>query len=200
MNPQGFIAASASISHSDFSFGPHVFIGKRVVVYQDTGGGAVTLGKNVTLADDVIIETGQNGSVVIGDNSRCQFRCHFAAYKESIIIGKDVGIAQGCAVFTHDHGNSPGKHSDLVTKGPIIIEDGAWLGSGVTVLSGVRIGKGAVVAAGAVVTHHVPDGMIAAGVPARVVRRRSDQGTSGVETTPVANQNVVSGDLVGVTE
>ena len=105
---------------------------------------------------------------------RCHFRCHFAAYKENILIGNDVGIAQGCAFFTHDHGSSPEKHSELVTKGPIIIDDSAWIGRGVTVLSGVRIGQGAVVAAGAVVTRDVPDGMIAAGVPAKVIKPRSE--------------------------
>ena len=176
MNKNGFIAATAQISHAAFSSGPHLFMGQRVVVYQDANGGAVTLGKNVTLADDVIIETGQKGRIMIGDDSRCQFRCHLAAYKEDIIIGKNVGIAQGCAFFSHDHGPSPENHSELVSKGPIIIEDDVWIGSGVTVLSGVHIGRGAVVATGAVVTHDVPAGMIAAGVPARIVKRRGVQG------------------------
>ena len=47
-----------------------------------------------------------------------------------------------------------------------------WLGYGATILSGVRIGHGAVVAARAVVTRDVPAYAIAAGNPARVVRRR----------------------------
>ena len=42
------------------------------------------------------------------------------------------------------------------------------------VLSGVRIGKGAVVGAGSVVTDNIPDGAIAAGAPARVVKMRDD--------------------------
>jgi acetyltransferase-like isoleucine patch superfamily enzyme len=54
------------------------------------------------------------------------------------------------------------------------VEDDAWLGYGVIVLDGVRIGKGAVVGAGAVVTHDIPEGAIAVGVPARVVKMRSD--------------------------
>lgn len=174
MNPRGFISPNVKVHHEQFNFGRYVFLGERVVIYQNADGGAVTLGDNVCLGDDVIIETGDNGKVTMGDGSRCHFRCQFAAYKADILIGKNVGIAQGCSFFTHDHGNTPETHSDLVTKGPIIIDDSAWIGRGATVLSGVRIGKGAVVAAGAVVTHNVPDGMIAAGIPARVIKARSE--------------------------
>jgi galactoside O-acetyltransferase len=42
----------------------------------------------------------------------------------------------------------------------------------VAVLSGVRVGDGAVVGAGSVVVRDIPDHTIAAGVPARVIRRR----------------------------
>ncbi|MBP6971827.1 MAG: hypothetical protein KBB67_02045 [Syntrophorhabdus sp.] len=62
----------------------------------------------------------------------------------------------------------------LTTKGDIRIEDGVWLGYGVIVLSGVHIGKGAVVGAGSVVTRSIPDGAVAVGMPARVIKMRSD--------------------------
>jgi len=71
----------------------------------------------------------------------------------------------------------PGKsmrEQPLESKGDIIVGDGAWLGYGVIVLDGARIGKGAVVGAGSVVKDDIPDGCIAAGVPARVVKTRSD--------------------------
>ena len=62
----------------------------------------------------------------------------------------------------------------MQTKGGIVIEDDVWLGFGVIVLDGVRIGKGAVIGAGAVVTKDIPEGAIAAGIPARVIKMRSD--------------------------
>ena len=62
----------------------------------------------------------------------------------------------------------------LHTKGDIVVGDDAWLGFGVIVLDGVRIGKGAVVGAGSVVSDDIPDGSIAVGVPARVVKMRKD--------------------------
>ena len=57
-----------------------------------------------------------------------------------------------------------------ITAEGIIIEDDVWLGSGVVVLDGVRIGRGSVIAAGAVVNKDVPPHVVAAGVPARVIK------------------------------
>jgi acetyltransferase-like isoleucine patch superfamily enzyme len=54
---------------------------------------------------------------------------------------------------------------------PVVIEDDAWIGAGAMVLRGVTVGYGAVVAAGAVLTHDLEPLCIAAGNPARVVRR-----------------------------
>lgn len=54
---------------------------------------------------------------------------------------------------------------------PTIIEDGASIGSSVTILCGVTIGKGAIVGAGSVVTKSIPAGEIWAGNPARYMKR-----------------------------
>ena len=53
---------------------------------------------------------------------------------------------------------------------PIAIGDNVWLGGGAIVCPGVTIGKDTVVGAGAVVTRDLPAGVVAAGVPARVLR------------------------------
>jgi len=60
-----------------------------------------------------------------------------------------------------------GRSSSGITLG-----DNVWLGTGTKVLDGVRIGRDVVVGAGAVVTDDLPDGAVAVGMPARVVRRR----------------------------
>ena len=59
---------------------------------------------------------------------------------------------------------------------PVTIKKNAWLGAGVIVMPGVTIGEGAVVGSGSVVTHDVPDGAVAAGNPARILRTAAERG------------------------
>lgn len=61
---------------------------------------------------------------------------------------------------------------DALSKGPLIVEDEAWIGSNAIILSGVTIGKGAIIAAGAVVTRDVPPYAIVGGNPARLIKYR----------------------------
>lgn len=176
LNTQGYISPSATLHHADLRIGANVFIGDRVLIFQSFDGGRVEIGDNVRLVGDINIETGQGGSLKIGSDTFIQPRCQFSAYAERIEIGSGVQIAPNCAFYPYDHGFARGKlirEQPLRTKGGIIIDDDALLSYGVIVLSGVRIGKGAVIGAGAVVTRDVPDGAIAAGVPARVIRMRS---------------------------
>lgn len=61
---------------------------------------------------------------------------------------------------------------------PVVIEDDVLVGACAVVIEGVRVGAGAVVAAGSVVIEDVPAGAVVAGVPARVVKREKDAGTT----------------------
>jgi acetyltransferase-like isoleucine patch superfamily enzyme len=63
------------------------------------------------------------------------------------------------------------------TKGDVVIGNDVWIASGATILSGTTIGDGAVVGAGAVVSGVVAPYAIAAGNPAREVRKRFDDAT-----------------------
>lgn len=68
------------------------------------------------------------------------------------------------------HQRALGK-ADLSSQiGDIIIKQGAWLGTGSTILAGVTVGQGAIVAANAVVTKDVPDYAVVAGNPAKIVK------------------------------
>jgi len=55
--------------------------------------------------------------------------------------------------------------------GDIIIGDDVWIGMDVIIFGGVTIGKGSVIAAGSIVTKSIPENVLAAGVPAKVIRR-----------------------------
>jgi len=64
-------------------------------------------------------------------------------------------------------------HTDDPRSGqdaPVILERNVWLGINVTVLKGVTVGENSVVGAGSLVTHSIPANVVAAGVPARVIR------------------------------
>ncbi|MDY7077381.1 MAG: DapH/DapD/GlmU-related protein [Chloroflexota bacterium] len=177
MNPRGYIAPSVTIYHSDLQLGTNVFVDERVVIFQRKGGGSIKLGEHVCIYRDTIIETGYGGSLTIGAETSIHPRCQINAYQVPVQIGSDVMIAPNCALYPYDHGVAPDRPiiaQPLVSKGSIVIGDGAWLGVGVIVLGGVRIGEGAVIGAGSVVTQDVPDGAIAVGVPARVVKMRSN--------------------------
>jgi acetyltransferase-like isoleucine patch superfamily enzyme len=64
--------------------------------------------------------------------------------------------------------NAPLEPEDVA---PVVIEEDVWIGTNCMVLKGVTIGRGAVIAAGAVVTKDVPPFTVAAGNPARVIKR-----------------------------
>lgn len=58
-----------------------------------------------------------------------------------------------------------------VLRSPVKIEDDVWIGANVMILKGVRIGHGSVIGAGSVVCNDIPPLSVAAGNPARVVKR-----------------------------
>jgi acetyltransferase-like isoleucine patch superfamily enzyme len=179
LNRKGYISPSATIYHNGLHLGKNVFIGDRVVIFRDEGGGPIEIAEGAHLYGESFIQTGSGGSLKIGENTHIHPRCQISAYKSTIYIGRGVQIAPNCAVYPYDHGMSPDElieKQPLKTKGGIIIDDDAWLGYGVIVLDGVSIGKGAVVGAGSVVTRDIRDGAIAVGVPARVIKMRTDLG------------------------
>ena len=84
-----------------------------------------------------------------------------------ITLGDDVALAN--EVYLMDS-NSHGVEGRPHVEAPVVIGDGTWVGARAMILPGVTIGKRVVVAAGSVVTRDVPDDVLVAGNPARVVR------------------------------
>jgi maltose O-acetyltransferase len=113
--------------------------------------------ERLTLGNRVIIGTnctlGAAGGIVLEDNVR---------------LSRDVVIETAGLKF--DQLTPPYGH----IFEPIHIEAGAWIGARALVLGGVRIGRNAVVAAGSIVSKSVPEGAVVAGVPAKVIRIKSN--------------------------
>ncbi len=110
-------------------------------------------GMNIHLGKNVFINAG------------CCFQDHGGIY-----IGDNALIGHCAVIATLNHGADPGRRADM-TVAPVRIGRGVWLGARVTVLPGVTIGDGAIIAAGAVVNRDIPAGVLAAGVPAKVVKK-----------------------------
>lgn len=113
-------------------------------------------GKNITVGKNVFFNSGcklqDQGGITIGDNA---------------LIGHNVVLA------TLNHNLDPEHRADLIPA-PIHIGKNVWIGANASVMPGVTIGDGAIVAAGAVVTKDVPTNTVAAGVPAKPIRKCTD--------------------------
>jgi acetyltransferase-like isoleucine patch superfamily enzyme len=121
-----------------------------------SAGGTVPellVGDNVDIGWQTTIAVGRR--VVLGDNVRIAGRAFLAGYP-----GHPLDAAARSAGFP----DTPDQVGD------ILLEDDVWLATGVTVTAGVRIGRATVVAAGSVVTRDLPPGVLAGGVPAKVIR------------------------------
>jgi maltose O-acetyltransferase len=91
-----------------------------------------------------------------------------------ITIGAACQIASRVQLLTATHPIDPEpRRLGWEYAQPITIADNVWLGGGVIVCPGVCIGQDTVVGAGAVVTRDLPAGVVAAGVPARIQRKIS---------------------------
>ena len=98
--------------------------------------------------------------------------CAGAIVNPSSMVGDNVILNTGCTV---DHHNRIGDHVHIAPGvhlgGEVIIGEGTLVGIGATVMPQRRIGKWSVVSAGSLVHTDLPDRVVAAGVPARVVRK-----------------------------
>ena len=120
------------------------------------------------MVTDPVLEIGDR--CVIGRHSSIVAHFHVA-------IGDDVMTGPGVYITDQNHaytdvGMPIGRQRP--SERPVRIGSGSWLGAGVVVVPGATIGANVTVAANAVVVGDLPDHVVAAGVPARVVRRHVD--------------------------
>lgn len=89
-----------------------------------------------------------------------------------VIFGNNVFIAPNCGFYTAGHPiDAARRNKGLEYAYPITVGDNVWFGGGVKVLPGVTIGSHVVIGAGSVVTKDIPDYVVAAGNPCKVLRK-----------------------------
>lgn len=93
-----------------------------------------------------------------------------------VTFGDHVFIAPNCLFTTAEHAlDAEQRNEGLEVALPITIGNNVWIGAGTIVLGGVTIGDNTVIGAGSVVTKDIPSGVVAVGVPCRVLRQITDK-------------------------
>ncbi len=110
-------------------------------------------GKNITVGKNVFI------------NACCKFQD-----QGGITIGDGCLLGHNVTIATLNHEFAPARRANMIPE-PVTIGKNVWIGSGVIILPGVEIGDGAVIGAGSIVTKSVPENTIAAGNPAKFIRK-----------------------------
>lgn len=175
--------------------------GSQLVVAEDVivrGFGRIRLGRGVMIEQGVLLDakTRQSVGISVGDRTSIRYGARLdTGYEGSITIGcgsmiagellgsggisvgDGVLMAKGARVVSGNHVfDDPDApiHAQGIDASPVTVGDDVWLAAGSLVLPGITIGDGAVVGGNAVVTKDVPAGAVVVGVPARIVRWRTE--------------------------
>lgn len=128
-------------------------------------------GRKFSIAQGGIINYPEN--IIIGNNVYIAHRCYINA-RGGVELGNNIKIGPNVVIATTNHKLEFGKVINDGAEGKVYVGSGTWIGGNVTIVKGVSIGNNCIIAAGAVVTHDIQSNSIAAGVPARVIKRIED--------------------------
>ncbi len=131
------------------------------------------VGKNPMIEPPFRCDYGSN--ISIGDNFYANFNCTMLDCAK-IEIGNNVFFGPSVNVYTPCHPIYAPVRNDLLEYAKAItIGDDVWIGGNVTINPGVTIGSNVVIGAGSVVTKDIPEGVVVAGNPCRVIREISEE-------------------------
>lgn len=135
------------------------------------------VGRRVHFEPTFRCEFGRN--ICIGNNFYANFDCVMLD-GGGIFIGDDVLLAPRVGIYTANHAIDPAERAaGGCYARPVHIGHRVWIGAGVHINPGVRIGDGSIIGSGSVLTKDVPAGVIAAGVPCKVLRAITPEDRTG---------------------
>ncbi len=155
------------------------------------GSRGISVGKNASLkrlawieAVFVYNEQSFNPTIKIGQEFFASDRLHISSI-DRIEIGDNCLFGSGVYISDHNHGSYKGREQSnpfeppikrkLISFGPVIIGSNVWLGDNVVIVGPVKIGNGVVIGANSVVTRDIPDHVIAAGSPLRILKTFNEE-------------------------
>ena len=140
-----------------------------------------------TLIKQILGKTGEN--ILIEQPFICDYGAHIEVGENfysnhnmlildsaKVTFGKNVFVGPNCGFYTPQHPlDAENRNKGFEYAFPMKVGDNVWFGGNVVVLAGVTIGNNSVIGAGSVVTKDIPDNVIAAGNPCKVIRKITDE-------------------------
>ncbi len=154
-------------------FGDNVIVRPFTTIYAgSTFGNDVQTGQGASIREENVIgndvSIGTNAVLEFGNKIGNRVRIHSLCFLEMVTIEDDVFIGPN-VVFTDDpHPMKCPRYLDCL--GGVTVKRLARIGANSTILPGVTIGENTLIGAGSVVTKDVPDNMVAAGSPAKIIK------------------------------
>jgi len=164
---RGFVSPAAT---NDYTTLPNLDLGKDVRIHAGVRFMAPTPKHRITLSNNsqVFRDSEIIGPFFLGKRS---FINRGGFVQANVTIGVSVAIGPFVRLITDNHEvGAQARRAGQVHTLPIVIGDGVWIGASVTIIGGVTVGRGSIIGAGALVTKDVPENVVVAGVPARVIR------------------------------
>ncbi len=113
--------------------------------------------------------------IEVGKNFFANYNCTILDVAK-VVIGDNCQLAPNVAIYTAGHPLHPKTRNTLYEYGvEVTIGDNVWVGGNTVICPGVHIGSNTVIGAGSVVTKDIPDWVVAAGNPCRVIRKITDK-------------------------
>ena len=151
-------------------------------VLETLDSGRLAIGEGTLLEPGCWLTVGPEARIEIGEGCFLNRNTMLAAL-DRIEIGDQVMFANNCFVGDADHRfddqELPVPWQGFTSQGPVRIGDNCWFGVNCVVTSGVEIGERCVIGANSVVTQDLPPRVIAAGIPAKVIKEIEFQRPGG---------------------
>ena len=129
-------------------------------------------GDDVWIQPPFFCDYGSN--ILLGKQCYLNFNCIFLDVCE-IRVGDHTLFGPAVQVYTATHPLDPQLRRAQEFGKPVTIGSDVWIGGGAIICPGVSIGSRTVIGAGSVVTRDIPEGVLAAGNPCRVIRKLDDE-------------------------